>query len=445
MRDNNAMAYETWRDLLKAMLKTPGQRQKLADELQINAVTINRWISGESKPRHHNLRSLLHALRGDEHHDEMRRLLILEFGDLGPEEQRKAERPRIDIPSRLYEKLIELMVYYRDDRRTFEVIQRFLRPALDLLDPHHTGITLRIVRCTCPRDRMAGFVRSSWTLGGVGSAPFPRLLPLDPIYMGLDTIAGATIARAQPQVVHDREDLSNRIPVQWFPLEESAAAAPIIREGRAIAGCLLATSATKWFFTDERLYLLRNLAHLISLAFLPTDFFEFSRVRLLCMPPYALQKVILDTLAMRVTQKNHAADLTPPDSRLTYVQVWNEVWQDMEDQLLLLPKEYHDTWDPTHRPDLERGRAKMREIRRKINEEQLEYLKVNRGLLKHAIEDVPYIRERLMKYNPEMFQMLVNAGLMTPEGNIAFDLKEGEEHYYPYKVLESEAPWGPPE
>src|SRR5258708_39715201 len=59
----NAMADpSSWRDVLKSIIKNPRERDRLATELRLNALTLTRWSTGDSQPRPHNLRQLQRAL-----------------------------------------------------------------------------------------------------------------------------------------------------------------------------------------------------------------------------------------------------------------------------------------------------------------------------------------------------------------------------------------------
>src|SRR5260370_21197779 len=59
----NAMAdAASWRDLLKAIIKDPPERERVAAELGKNPVTLARGITRESHPRQQDSRPLLRVL-----------------------------------------------------------------------------------------------------------------------------------------------------------------------------------------------------------------------------------------------------------------------------------------------------------------------------------------------------------------------------------------------
>src|SRR5438132_13154977 len=52
----------SWRNLLKSIIKDQRERERIATELRLNAITLTRWSTGDSQPRPHNLRQLHRAL-----------------------------------------------------------------------------------------------------------------------------------------------------------------------------------------------------------------------------------------------------------------------------------------------------------------------------------------------------------------------------------------------
>ena len=55
---------QTWRKLLGTIISNPKEKQRIAVELGVKAITLTRWVSGESDPRPQNLRLLLSVLPG---------------------------------------------------------------------------------------------------------------------------------------------------------------------------------------------------------------------------------------------------------------------------------------------------------------------------------------------------------------------------------------------
>src|ERR1700693_3061041 len=75
-RGNKMDEPQSWRELLAIIIRDPHERQRIAGELSVSTVTLNRWVRGESAPRPHNLRHLLSVV--PQFRDELLELLRLE-------------------------------------------------------------------------------------------------------------------------------------------------------------------------------------------------------------------------------------------------------------------------------------------------------------------------------------------------------------------------------
>ena len=73
----------TWRDLLGSIIQNAHERQRIANELGVNPVTLTRWIHNESIPRKQNLQHLLRVL--PQHRKVLHELFTKEFGEVFPE------------------------------------------------------------------------------------------------------------------------------------------------------------------------------------------------------------------------------------------------------------------------------------------------------------------------------------------------------------------------
>src|SRR5437868_11012817 len=52
----------TWRELLGTIISNPKKKQRIADELGVQPITLQRWVDENNEPRPHNLRRLIDAL-----------------------------------------------------------------------------------------------------------------------------------------------------------------------------------------------------------------------------------------------------------------------------------------------------------------------------------------------------------------------------------------------
>lgn len=68
---------QTWRTLPGTLIKDPLEKQRVAAELGVNALSLTRWVEMKSAPRPENLHRLLDTF--PEHHLLLRSLIIEEF------------------------------------------------------------------------------------------------------------------------------------------------------------------------------------------------------------------------------------------------------------------------------------------------------------------------------------------------------------------------------
>ncbi len=99
---------QSWRDLLKELIRDAQVRQKIITELEINPITLNRWIQGESKPRTRSLRRLLSIL--SEHREILQPLIEEEFEDFAAETREDAmQNMSLTIPAEFYKRVLHTL------------------------------------------------------------------------------------------------------------------------------------------------------------------------------------------------------------------------------------------------------------------------------------------------------------------------------------------------
>ena len=87
----------SWQSILGRIAKTPQERQQLASDLGVSIITLNRWISGESRPQRPHLIRLLQVIN-QQHRAELVDALKQDFPDI--ESWLKDKAPRIHRTSR---------------------------------------------------------------------------------------------------------------------------------------------------------------------------------------------------------------------------------------------------------------------------------------------------------------------------------------------------------
>ena len=71
----------SWRDLLRIIINSPRERERLANEVGVSSVTISRWGIGNFEPRPQSLQRLIHVVPS-EYREEFHALVAREYPHL---------------------------------------------------------------------------------------------------------------------------------------------------------------------------------------------------------------------------------------------------------------------------------------------------------------------------------------------------------------------------
>src|SRR2546426_6526882 len=93
----------SWRELLKDLISNPVERERIAGETGVHPFTLQRWASGEAKPREQNLRRLLMALP-QQYQEQFRALLEEDSSLLGP---LREDTLLSELPPALFNEVLE--------------------------------------------------------------------------------------------------------------------------------------------------------------------------------------------------------------------------------------------------------------------------------------------------------------------------------------------------
>ncbi len=96
----------TWRTVLADILKRPGERQRIAEALGINQLTLKRWVQNQSDPRPQYLQQLLTLV--PEQQTVLRSLLEQEFPEIMLRDGAADEAPQ-EIASSFYAEVIHML------------------------------------------------------------------------------------------------------------------------------------------------------------------------------------------------------------------------------------------------------------------------------------------------------------------------------------------------
>lgn len=322
----------TWRELLGSIIQDPQERRRLANELGVNPVTLTRWVHNESSPRPQSIQRLLHAL--PEHRQELLNQLLDEFGDYIPyPEDSFTEDLQYKIPTEFYMRVLRTRATIPQVLRFSSLCDLILQQALEQLDPNRAGMAITVVRCMPPTaDKKIRSLRESV---GRGTPPWESNLDQQAILLGAESLAGNVVTLGRLMVNQNLSEEHSLSPGYHGQYEESAAAAPIMLEGK-ISGCLLVSSSLTEYFHQPRQALIESYADLVALAFESNDFYDTGQIELGLVPFQNVQKLYLSSFRQRLNETMMQASKNRRP--LSIFEAEQIVWQQFEAELLGLPQ-----------------------------------------------------------------------------------------------------------
>jgi transcriptional regulator with XRE-family HTH domain len=309
-----------WHELLGMIISNTQERQRIAQELGVRAITLSRWVRGESEPRPQNLRHLLSVLQPD-HRD----LLLEMLGEEIKESQDVTDDTSREIPSEFYSRVLSARATTNETLRYWSISSLILQQALGQLDPDRLGLAITVVRCM--RSASEKKVRSLRESVGKGIAPWTGDLEQRGMFLGAESLAGYVVTTCRPAQLQNIQKDGLTLPAHQVEHEVSAAAHPILYTGR-IAGCVLISSTQPdYFVSSARNTLIGNYANLLALAIEPEEFYDPQDIELMIMPPHTLQKEYFANFRQRVTQALR-------QKSMNNLQAEQYVWEQLEEELL---------------------------------------------------------------------------------------------------------------
>jgi hypothetical protein len=318
---------QTWRALLGTIIKDRQERQRIAQALEINPITLMRWVQHDSDPRPHYLSLLPDIL--PEYRAQLLALISQEFEEI-PVPPTKPAETSIEIPGTFYARIIRAAADLPPSLHFWSLCEIILRQALEQLDSQRLGMAIIIAQCMPPLPGQV--IRSLREVVGRGTPPWSRELEHKATLLGVESLAGYAVSTGRLQY---QQDLSQEgfLPFKQTEWERSAASCPIMRNG-CVVGALLVCSTQTNYFTPSRLALLQSYADLLMLVFRPEDFYDSSCIQLGVMPPDEQQRTYLVTFQQRVaTLLQQAAGKQAPISGREAEQL---AWRQLEEELLRL-------------------------------------------------------------------------------------------------------------
>ena len=321
----------TWRELLGNVIRDPLERRRIAGELNVNPVTLTRWVNQESEPRPSNLGKLLQAL--PQYSDVLRELFEEELGrDFAQVLEKPPDVALNAVSGEFYARILHTLATIPATLRFSSLCDLILEQALKQLDPQRSGMAIIVALCLPPSGEQK--VRTLRESLGRGTPPWGPHLEQEAILLGAESLTGyaVTTGRLVTRRRLSEEDPS-LIPAYRGTWEESAVAVPIMRQGKT-GGGLLVSSAQPDYFSPALQQLIQSYSDLLALAFEPEAFYEPTCIDLRSVPPQAVQQTYLAGFRQRLveTMRQAARDKQP----LSLSQAEQILWQQLEDTLLQL-------------------------------------------------------------------------------------------------------------
>jgi GAF domain len=321
-----ALALQTWRGVLQRIITVSSEHHRLATAMSITPMTLTRWANGNSTPVKTQLTRLLQMVQSEQR-AELIEALEQDYSDI--HHWLHDEIPE-QIPTDFFSQVLNIRATVTDSMRFWQISEMVLKQALAQLDTNRLGMSITLVQCMPPYQD--GKIRSLRERVGKGTSPWPADLEHLSVFLGIESLAGYVVQSHRPASIDDLNK-DHLLPAYQTEFEVSAAAHPILLEGR-IAGCLLVSSTEAGYFSPQRLSLLDTFSDIISLAFNKEEFYPTDLVELYIMPHAPKQRPYLGSFRQMVSQtiikaaQNH--------QHLDNFEAERMVWQEMEELLLSL-------------------------------------------------------------------------------------------------------------
>lgn len=286
---------QMWREMLGNMVKDSQEKQRIASGLGVSPITLTRWITGESKPRPQNLRSLLQMF--PEYRQPFLELWSAEFGANFVAVVANDPVP-YEIPSSFYEEVIHAHRFVPNVQRFNTICDLVLKQAIRQLDPNQTGMNVMLAQCTPPMQ--GNPVRSLYLDMRRGTYPLSHEVDLPMLFFGQGSLAGHVVSSGRSFVVRNLEQRKKLFPYWPDHAYESMIAYPI-HLSDAVAGCLMVvTTLPDYFQLTARQLLVQHYTELITVAFAHKTFYPLKQMELGCMPDLAFQRDYLSSYQQRM-------------------------------------------------------------------------------------------------------------------------------------------------
>lgn len=320
--------FPSWRAILQEAMRTPAERKRIAQALQVNVVTLGRWIRRESAPRLSTLRLLPLAIPAEQ--TRLRLALAQEFPTLfepSADDRTPAlqDAPPLDFLLRLCEAAAST------PHPAYQALlpEMVIQQALKHLDPEQSGMFVEMALCVPPTEGEP--VRSLFVSLGRGTPPFRERLDAVAYLVGIESLMGMTAQSLRPQANQALGVPTSLAPGYAAPDESSAIAAPLVRAGR-VAGCLCASNCQASSFTPAHQAALTRYAQVLALLLDESLFIDHTHMQLGVLPYVQDQREWMRHYWPRVTGLLQAR--ASQGQSMSFAQAERLVLQQLERELL---------------------------------------------------------------------------------------------------------------
>jgi transcriptional regulator with XRE-family HTH domain len=324
---NTTLTTQAWRGVLQRIIAVTAERTRLAAAMSVTPMTLSRWANDNSTPAKTQLIRLLQMVQ-PENRAELTEALEQDYPDI---HRLLHEEIAEQIPTSFFSQVLSTRATVIHSLLFWQISEMVLKQALAQLDTNRLGMSITLVQCMPPNQ--SGKIRSLRERVGKGTSPWAADLEHLLVFLGVESLAGYVVQSRRPASIDDLNK-DHLLPAYQTEYEVSAAAHPIMQEGR-IAGCLLASSTEAGYFTTRRMSLLGTFSDLISLAFNKDEFYAPELVELHLMPLAPKQRPFLASFRQHVTQTIIKATLN--SQHIDNFEAERRVWQELEEQFLSLP------------------------------------------------------------------------------------------------------------
>lgn len=326
---------QTWRQFLGKIIHDPQERQRIAEAIGVNPLTLTRWVANTTNPRTVNIRALLEAI--PQHRKRLIDLLKVDYPEFYVDDAVWEEQLQ-EIPSAFYASTLNAHSSSPSTLRGSVICISILQQMLAQLDPQQRGMAVFIAQCMPPSLNQK--IRSLRKTHGRGTGIWTNLAEQRSQFYGAESQVGHAVSSGHMIVAQSHQEKAASYPVHHTATLESIATSPIL-QGDKIAGAVCVLSTQPNYLTPVRLNLITSYSELLALVFEPGEFYALETIELGIIPPYSVQQPFIAELHHLISQIMNKA--TREQRVMTWLQAELQVWREIEMALLdqLLGQDEH--------------------------------------------------------------------------------------------------------